>query len=218
MTFPFPFLSVGGRKYPEYINQTDKEFLAPSTTFSHTTTHDTSALVVLLHGYDNGASGSPAVTTVSFDGADLVEATSVVSGNSGYDCRSAIYYLLSPPAKSANISVVWNRQIYGSVQAINLRNATALDAVGNDAVVTPLSVNLITSAPSIMFGAGMGIKVGPPTFTWSSGVIETLDATPATNFSYAAGYRQSSIAENYNFQLIPNATLLAGNLACAAFT
>lgn len=193
-------------------------FTSNTKTLSHTTTADTAGLIVLVHGYDYGAGGTPTLTSVTFDGVSLTPDVSVVSAYSNYDCRTAVCRLFSPGAKTADVVVTFSAGVsFGSVQVFNVGSVSALDTSGNDTTVTPLQVALTTTAPTIQFGAAMGILSGTPTFTWSTGVVETLDASPSVNFAYAAGYRLGAAAESYTFVATPNATLLAGNLAVAAY-
>lgn len=218
MTFPFPFFVPSARLPPAYINQTDASIASTtSVSFSHTTTAATSALIVLVQGYDSGAGGTPAISSVTFDGVTLTAGPAVVGGASGFDHQSSIAYIFSPGAKTANVVVTFAASVLGRVQAVNVSGVTALDTSGTDNVVTPLEVALVTSAPTIMFGVGVGNKSGAPTFTWSSGVNELQDLSPTANLSFAAGYRLGAAAESYTFQMIPNATLNSGELAVAAF-
>lgn len=212
-----------GVKLPAYINQTDQALdPAISTTFSHTTTSDTSLLVVIAHGYDGGSGGAPAVSSVTFDGQSLTQAASATAANSSHDVTSAIWYLASPPQKTANLALSWNINVLGYVQAINVANASALDVTGTDVTPSPLSVGITTTAATIMFGAGMAIQAPAPTLTWSSGVVEIADRIASSqaagpNVRFGAGYRQSTAAESYSFQMTPSTAVLAGNLAVAAF-
>lgn len=214
-------LSVAAGGPPAYINHTagsNAATASTSLTFSHTTTAATGVLAVLVTGYDNGAGGTPAFSgNQTFDGAAMTAGPSIGSGNGGFESISAIYYLAAPGAKTANVVITFSANQLIRVQAVNLANVSALDVSGTDAVITPLEVALNTTAASVMVGVGSAIKATAPTFTYSAGVVEILEDTSTTNFTFAASYRDGTAAESYTFTMTPNAALIAGNLAVAAF-
>lgn len=207
---------------PAYLNHTagsNAGTASTSLTFSHTTTAATGMLVVLVQGADNGAGGTPTFSgNQTFDGVAMTAGPTAMNGNSGYETRSAIFYLAAPGAKTANVVITFSANQLIRVQAVNISNATALDTSGTDDVVTPLQVALNTTAPTVMFGVGWGLQAPAPTFTWSTGVVEIQDSTASlVNQAVGAGYRDSAAAESYTFIMAPSAPLVVGNLAVAAF-
>ena len=213
-----PFCFFGRRQQPAYINQTNASISATNTvTFSHATI-GMNALVVLIEVDDGNVAGAPSISSVTFDGAALdMVVTAVPSPALGFDQSSAIYAIMRPGPKTANVVVTLAANVTGRVQAVNVAGIQAAHTSGSDVTVTPLEVALVTTVPTIMFGAVAGRRAGAATVTWTSGVVEILDESPITNVTCAAGYRLSTAGESYTFGVTPSAAFAAGTIAVAAF-
>jgi hypothetical protein len=221
-TFPFPFFVPSSRLPPAYIGRTNSgNQTGTSVSFSHTTTAGTSALILLIHGWDHNSGNAPTITSATFDGVAASSAAQSSNGTSGFDGRSAIFHLFTPGAKTANVVVTFANanSLSMHVTAINASGVTALDNFGSDNTnTTTMAVALNPTAPSLIVGAAVGNRSGGLTFTWSGGVNEIVDYSPdPSNNRFGSGYRVGTAAETYTFQAIASAATNVHCLAAAAY-
>lgn len=168
---------------PYFINSSVQSSTASASlnviSWSHTTTHDTTCLVIA--GSTTNNAGTLNITSVTFNGVALTFAD-------GYTDSLRIYYLLNPPIGTYTITVTasgTNDRFFGAMAAnlgaVNELNAiskinTSLETVSTNITTTKRSIFLIASS------SGSDNSTIPiVTVTSPSGAVETQTTTNQSN-------------------------------------
>ncbi len=142
-----------------------------SSVFAHTTTSDTDLLILGFVAFAN--EDIHVSSPVDFDGVDMTEIHATTSSNSSNDCRAWVYGLVSPGAKTANITVEWLLDVnavclycinYKGCVNTSVAAATSFltEDVNNDPSATSVHASGGSAGNSLLYvGCGKGFDMHP---------------------------------------------------------
>jgi phage shock protein PspC (stress-responsive transcriptional regulator) len=165
-----------------------------------------SALIIVVSWH--WESTARTVSSVTFNGS----ATGVVEAKTNADTSgvtggTAVYYILSPTATTANVVVTMSAAVDG--MALSLYNVSGVGAVedsdgDNSTVDGAKTVTLTCNAASFVVGARIKAKGESLSFTPATGVTEALDET--VDVTTEQGRHFHGYAENVRGSLAFGAT------------
>lgn len=176
-----------------------------SRTWSHTVAAGANRVLVVEDTHHGGQSNR-IVSSVTFNGLALVSARSVTSGGAGIFRFASIWYLINPPAVTANIVVTYSNTVFaGQTSAVSftgaaqssgflIRDTAALSSTGTTASTTIPSAgnvdNIVIDAvvhtdSTITVGAGQ-TQLQNSTFSGGGGGATSYEiASASTTMSWA---------------------------------